>query len=153
MCEERDAHDAVTKRFFTQGFTTGAGAYYYTRDHLGSVREVVDGAGQVQSRYAYDPYGRRTAMQENQQAPFGFTGHYLHPASGLYLALHRPLDSGLGRWLSRDPLGEEAGFNLYGYAGNDPVNQIDPLGNLHGRFTAGQNEGIFEAVRRVLRAC
>jgi hypothetical protein len=34
----------------------------------------------------------------------------------------------LGRWLSRDPLGEAGGFNLYAYCGNDPVNKHDPLG-------------------------
>lgn len=36
----------------------------------------------------------------------------------------------LGRWLNRDPIGEEGGLNLYGYVLNDPINLIDPLG-LH----------------------
>jgi len=31
-------------------------------------------------------------------------------------------------WLSRDPLGEYAGINLYEYCGNDPANAFDPLG-------------------------
>lgn len=33
-----------------------------------------------------------------------------------------------GRWLSRDPIGENGGVNLYGYVGNGPVNAVDPLG-------------------------
>ena len=33
-----------------------------------------------------------------------------------------------GRWLSRDPIGEDGGLNLYGYVGNDPLNWVDPLG-------------------------
>lgn len=33
-----------------------------------------------------------------------------------------------GRWLSRDPIGEEGGYNLYGFVENDGVNFIDPLG-------------------------
>jgi hypothetical protein len=37
-------------------------------------------------------------------------------------------DPELGRWLSRDPIGEDGGINLYGYVGNDPVNGVDPLG-------------------------
>jgi hypothetical protein len=37
-------------------------------------------------------------------------------------------DPRLGRWLSRDSLREEGGFNLYAYCGNDPVNRHDPLG-------------------------
>ncbi len=33
-----------------------------------------------------------------------------------------------GRWLSADPIGEEGGFNLYGYVANNPVSSIDQLG-------------------------
>ena len=56
ICEERDATGAiVTKRFFRPGvkLETGptAGAYYYTRDHLGSIRELTDGSGNVRARY------------------------------------------------------------------------------------------------------
>jgi uncharacterized protein RhaS with RHS repeats len=39
-----------------------------------------------------------------------------------------------GRWLSRDPIAESGGINLYGYVGNDPINWIDPLG-LDATFT------------------
>jgi hypothetical protein len=33
-----------------------------------------------------------------------------------------------GRWLSRDPIGENGGINLYGMVGNNPINQWDYLG-------------------------
>jgi RHS repeat-associated protein len=36
--------------------------------------------------------------------------------------------SGRPKWLSRDPLGEYAGIDIYGYVLNDPVNGIDPFG-------------------------
>lgn len=32
------------------------------------------------------------------------------------------------RWISRDPLGERGGINLYDYVGNNPIIRIDPLG-------------------------
>lgn len=34
----------------------------------------------------------------------------------------------LGRWVSRDPIGENGGVNLYGACGNDPVSWLDPWG-------------------------
>ena len=36
----------------------------------------------------------------------------------------------LGYWLSRDPIGEAGGLNLYAYVRNDPLNEVDPLGLL-----------------------
>jgi len=41
------------------------------------------------------------------------------------LAYHQPES---GRWLSRDPIGESGGINLYGMVRNDPVNYTDTLG-------------------------
>lgn len=40
-------------------------------------------------------------------------------------ASYDPLE---GRWLQRDPIGENGGINLYGYVYNNPVIGIDPLG-------------------------
>ena len=34
----------------------------------------------------------------------------------------------IGRWLSRDPIREEGGINLYGYVHNSSLNWNDPLG-------------------------
>jgi hypothetical protein len=45
-------------------------------------------------------------------------------------------ESAMGRayWLSRDPIGERGGINFYGMVGNDPVNRVDYLGLLEGKF-------------------
>jgi RHS repeat-associated protein len=59
---------------------------------------------------------------------FAFTGHYYHARSGLYLAPYRPFSPTIGRWLSRDPIGENGGLNLYQYVRNSPVKLIDPFG-------------------------
>ena len=44
----------------------------------------------------------------------------------MYLA--RPYDPNMGRWLSRDPIGEAGGVNLYGFVENTPISQWDYLG-------------------------
>ena len=123
--EERDGSNNVTKRFYPQGEQIGSASYYYTKDHLGSVREMTDGSGAVQTRYDYDPYGRRTKLSGSLDADFGFTGHYYHQPSGLDLTKNRAYDADLGRWLSRDPIGEDGGINIYGYVLGNPIRFID----------------------------
>ena len=129
-CEYRDDKDAVTLRVYPQGEYGGATPYYYTRDHLGSIREMLKSDGNVVGRYDYDPYGRSTTLK-NTVPDFNFTGLYRHSASNLDFAVYRAYDPDLGRWLSRDPIKDaelREGVNLYGYVGNDPSDGVDPLG-------------------------
>ncbi len=128
LAEERDASNAVTKRFLPQGEMQGTTKLYHTRDHLGSIREVVDASGTVVASYSYDAWGKRTLVAGTDLASFGYTGHYNHAALNLVFAPFRAYDPETGRWLSRDPIGENGGINLYGYVGNNPINLWDPLG-------------------------
>ena len=89
LCEERDASGNVTKRFFNQGEQIGGTNYYYTRDHLGSVREMTDGSGNTVAAYSYDPYGRATKTQGSLDSDMQYAGMYMHQPSGLNLAVNR----------------------------------------------------------------
>jgi uncharacterized protein RhaS with RHS repeats len=48
----------------------------------------------------------------------------------MVMAPFRQYDAALGRWLSRDPIGEAGGLNLYGYVHSDPINYVDPNGQF-----------------------
>lgn len=127
-CEFRNANDGVTARVYSQGQQSGNAAYFYTHDHLGSIREMVDGNGTVVARYDYDPYGQSTIVIGTTKPDFNFTGLYRHAKSNLNLAVYRAYDPDLGKWLSRDPVGETSGLNLYKYVLGNPIRFIDPNG-------------------------
>jgi RHS repeat-associated protein len=136
LVEERDATGVnPTKRYFDYGVQTVAynpnptpSNFYYARDHLGSIREVTDGVGAIRARYDYDPFGRRFKVSGDLDSDLGYTGHMFHARSGLLLTQGRPYDADLGRWLSRDPIEEKGGLNLFAYVFNNPVNFYDPKG-------------------------
>jgi RHS repeat-associated protein len=156
LCEERDAGGNVTKRYFPQGMqiVTGpaAGNYFYTRDHLDSVRELIDASGAVRARYAYDPFGRRTKVAGDLDADFGFAGMFWTSEASLSVTRFRPYDPQLGRWLSRDPLKDAEsveGWNLYAYVRNNPANQVDPLGLCCEK----QSSNLSHAIEKADQAC
>lgn len=123
--EERDAGGSVTRQFFKRGEVISGTAYFYVKDHLGSIRELTDSSGAIQTKYEFDAYGR-AEKQGSLDADFQFAGLYTHVRSGLYLTPARQYNSGLGVWLSRDPM--ESDSNLYTYAANSPVIAFDPFG-------------------------
>jgi RHS repeat-associated protein len=133
ICEERDSTGStVTKRFFAEGEQrvggSDAGNYYYSRDHLGSIREVTDSTGALKSQFDYDAWGNSVVVSGNMNVDFGYTGEYFHAPSSMNLSKYRAYNPTLGRWISRDPIGEGGGINLYGYVGNEPLLRVDPLG-------------------------
>lgn len=130
ICQKRSGSSAV-RNYFDQGFEEGASDYFYTRDHLGSVREVVGSDGTTMaSRLVYDPWGKVTEIGSGALSDFAFTGHHFDRPTGLSLTWWRGYDPFLGRWLSMDPIGLAGGSNLYVYVDNDPINFYDLFGQV-----------------------
>jgi RHS repeat-associated protein len=100
-------------------------------DGNGNVTALVDAAtGRVEAQYEYGPFGemlRCTGPKANTN-PFRFSTKFQDEETDLYYYGHRYYCSQVGRWLSRDPLGEAGGMGLYLFAGNRPTDSIDPLG-------------------------
>ena len=94
-------------------------------DHLGSVEgRLVD--GQLVKHF-YGPYGIPEAGP-GAEAGYGYSTKPYIPELGLYYYGYRFYSPRTGRWISRDPIQEDGGLNLYGFVGNDPVNAFDYLG-------------------------
>lgn len=104
--------------------------YAMVKDHLGSVRWVVDAAsGAVAQRIDYDVFGRVVQDTNPGFQPFGFAGGLYDSDTGLVRFGVRDYDPRQGRWTSKEPLLTTAfDANLYAYVGNDPVNHIDVTG-------------------------
>ena len=105
--------------------------YLPMADAKGNIRHLWDvTSNKVAATYDYDPFGRligKTGAAADA-CPFRFSTKYLDEETGLYYFGYRFYDPAAMKWLSRDPLGEQGGLNLTAFAGNDPINRVDPLG-------------------------
>jgi RHS repeat-associated protein len=109
----------------------GADAYHVGYDGSGNATTLVNAAtGAISASYEYDPFGNTLKAVGDFAAanPFRFSTKYADAETGLVYYGFRYYQPQTGRWLSRDPLGEEGGVNLYGFVSNNPVSLVDPLG-------------------------
>jgi RHS repeat-associated protein len=101
-------------------------------NHIRSTTLELDGAGRVLSYEEYTPFGSTSyqAVRSETEAPKRdrFIGRERDAETGLYYVGARYYSPWLCRWISCDPAGVRDSTNLYVYAGNDPVNQLDVNG-------------------------
>jgi len=105
--------------------------HLYTFGSNGNVGQLINAAdGSIVAHYEYDSFGNITSATGIFAAdnPFRFSTKYYDQETGRYYYGYRYYSPELGRWLSRDPIGEEGGINLYGFVNNNAVNLWDILG-------------------------
>lgn len=89
-----------------------------------SIIDVLEDGATDCMRYDYD-------VPHNTFQPFGFAGGLYDQHTKLTRLGARDYDAETGRWTAKDPIRFAGGdANLYGYTLNDPVNLIDPEGEL-----------------------
>ena len=86
----------------------------------------------IVAHYEYDAFGneiesKTTGASANDYA-HKFSTKYQDEETDYYYYGYRYYDPVTGTWLSRDPIEEEGGCNLYGFLGNDSINLADILG-------------------------
>jgi RHS repeat-associated protein len=93
---------------------------------------IADSAGQVVKAIEYDAYGNVISdSSPGLTLPFGFAGGLKDSDTGMIRFGYRDYDPTTGRWTARDPIGFKGGdTNLYGYVLGDPINWIDPSGQV-----------------------
>jgi RHS repeat-associated protein len=143
LIEERSTSDALAAKY-VQGVeadeilcTIGtSGTVYHHYDGLGSVTALTDSTGALVERFTYDVYGMPAILDASgtplSSSAYGnrflYTGREWFADLKLNDHRNRYYQPEIGRWLSRDPLREDGGLNLYEYVENDPIDETDPLG-------------------------
>ncbi|MCP3944547.1 MAG: RHS repeat-associated core domain-containing protein, partial [Desulfobacteraceae bacterium] len=105
--------------------------YHYLYDANGNVGQLVNaGDGSTAAHYDYDPYGNEIVADgpEAVNNIYRFSTKYYDAETELYYYGYRYYSPKLGRWISRDPIGEKGGVCLYIYCGNNSVIRVDLLG-------------------------
>jgi RHS repeat-associated protein len=102
--------------------------------HCGRLQEplsVTDQAGQVVWKADYLAFGRARILVERVRQPWRLPGQYHDDETGLHYSLARYYDPDLGRYLAMDPIRTPgAGLNYYTYCDGDPINRVDPTGEI-----------------------
>jgi RHS repeat-associated protein len=104
---------------------------FYCYDANGNVTDLVGTNGSSVAHYEYDPFGNTIAQSGTlaDENPFRFSTKYLDTETDLYYYGYRYYSPELGRFISRDPIAERGGQNLYAFVWNQPTLRYD----LHGR--------------------
>ena len=104
--------------------------HLYHCDHRGLPLALIDEAGAIAWQAEYDEWGNQLSEENphHLQQLIRLPGQQADEETGLYYNRHRYYDPQQGRYITQDPIGLAGGWNVYRYAGNEPVIHIDPKG-------------------------
>ncbi|QAA57344.1 RHS repeat-associated core domain-containing protein [Akkermansia muciniphila] len=101
-----------------------ASLYCYGVDFNKNVSEVFDREGAVAAIYDYSPYGTATRTGRLVQ-PVQWSAEMHDDDLALVYYNYRYYNPRDGRWINRDPIAEQGGWNSYSFVGNNPIDSFD----------------------------
>ena len=103
---------------------------YCMHDAMKNVTSLFGEARGRRALYEYRPYGGLITSEGNmaEENKFRFSSEYMDDELGLVYYNYRHLNPLDGRWISRDPIKEEGGWNLFAFVGNSPIHVNDNKG-------------------------
>ena len=116
-------------------------------DAYGNIVGYWDAQGNVVAEYTYDAFGKLISSSGPMADVFAirYSTKYFDPETGLYYYGYRFYSPELMRWISRDPIGEEGGVNLYTFCENSPVDAFDEFGLWTATSeSAGQSRRVYK---------
>lgn len=114
----------------------GTDTYFYQYNGHGDVIALYKPDGTRANSYAYDVWGNPDLANtsETVQNDYRYAGYRWDKETGLYYLNARYYEPNLGRLITQDTFkgttSEPWTQHLYAYAGNDPVNYVDPNGHF-----------------------
>ncbi|MFR4314489.1 RHS repeat-associated core domain-containing protein [Akkermansia sp.] len=106
--------------------------FYFIHDAIKNVTSIFDGQQTRRALYEYASFGDLLATEGDmaQENKFRFSCEYVDDELGLVYYNYRYLNPTDGRWISRDPISEQGGRNLYGFVRNNSIIDFDLLGKI-----------------------
>lgn len=110
--------------------TYGSTIYGYLVDANKNVLGLFNPSQSRVATYLYGPFGQIISSSGTMAAnnPIRFSSEQFDADLGLVYYNYRYYSPEFGRWLSKDPIGEEGGWNLYAFVFNSAINNKDVLG-------------------------
>lgn len=105
--------------------------FNYLYDANGNVGQLLfANGGAIAVHYEYDPFGNLISGYGAYWInPYLFSSKYYDFETGLYYYGYRYHSPEFGRWLTRDPIEERGGINLYVNSNNNAISMFDILGH------------------------
>ena len=129
---EAEATRVLMLTNWKNGGTTIDQHLYFMHDALKNVTSIFDDYQTRRARYEYAPFGRLIVAGRNmaQESRFRFSCEYMDDELGLVYYNYRHLNPTDGRWINRDPIQEQGGWNLYAFIRNRINIEVDLLGKI-----------------------